>query len=259
LIGLAFYQYIGISRGTIMPNAKTSSRRSHNLRGLTLIELLVVVLVLAGITWGVKALLFGSKQGKVDVRVWITTQSGESIKLGNVPVICLPESAFKNTVGLANGLAERNAARLNDLIEDDKKTIQLAAVAGSSQAEVEHLKRAMRQDVADYNNQRNYHLHDVILKAVTEGNGVRQALFYTDDEGKVSIGVPDKRATYYVLAITQRTAGDTTEKDCWLERITPAATSNLQFSNNNLWDIPTQGAAYGVTVLPELPAYPWLN
>ena len=242
-----------------MPNTKLAIPHRRNLAGLTLFELLGVILVIAGIVWGVKALFSGSKQGKVDVRVWITTQSGESIKLGNVPVICLPEAAFKNTVGLANGLAERDAARLNELIEADKKTIQLEAGAGVSQTQLERIKRAMRQDIADYNNKRNYHLHDIVLKAVTDGNSARQALFYTDDEGKVSIAVPDKRATYYVLAVTERTAGSITEKDCWLERITPATTSNLQFSNNNLWDIPTQGAAYGVTVLPELPAYPWLN
>ena len=242
-----------------MPNTKLAIPHRRNIAGLTVFELLGVILVIAGIVWGVKALFAGGKQGKVDVRVWITTQSGESIKLGNVPVICLPEAAFKNTVGLANGLAERDAGRLNELIEADKKTIQLEAGAGVSQTQLERIKRAMRQDIADYNNKRNYHLHDIVLKAVTDGNGVKQALFYTDDEGKVSIGVPDKRATYYVLAVTERTAGSITEKDCWLERITPATTSNLQFSNNNLWDIPTQGAAYGVTVLPELPAYPWLN
>lgn len=242
-----------------MTTIKPAPLRKRHLRAFTLFQLLFVILVIAGIVWGVKALVYGAKQGTVNVRVWITTQSGESIKLGNVPVICLPESAFKNTVGLANGLAERNAARLNELIEADIKTIRLAAGAGGSQAEVEHLKRAMRQDVADYNNQRNYHLHDIILKAVTDGNGVKGALFYTDYEGKVSLPIPDKRIIYYILAVTQRTAGNVAEKDCWLERITPATTSNLQFSNNNLWDIPAQGAAYGVTVLPELPAYPWLN
>ena len=126
----------------------TGSYRTHKrIAGMTLIELVLLLALVGGIVWLVPR--FIKREGRINVRVWITTQNGESMKLGNVPLIVFDEEKFRSVVTGMNEYGERQAARYNELIEGDQKVIKAAAVYDVTQLQL--AKQAMRKDIAAYN------------------------------------------------------------------------------------------------------------
>lgn len=166
------------------------------------------------------------------------------------------ESDFKANVPNVNGLVSRNGERCKRKIAADIECLRTAqsTLNGTAMAEYAQMKESLRQDVAEYYDLR-FEINQFLMKGAIENGHVD----YTDAEGSTSLKLPDKPATFYVLASTERQVGSTTEKYYWLERVNPTATTKLQFSNNNLWNPNTQAAAFGIQLLPTLPDYPELR
>ena len=203
----------------------------------------------------------GKVEGRsVQVQVFITTRDGQSIRLGNVPVLFVRDDDFAEKVQAINRLASSNAEGCKVKIQADLDVIRKAqalpmgtATAGYSQA-----KQFLRQDYAEYNDLR-FLLHDMMIRTYSESSHpeTRRCLVYTDADGTASLALPNKHHAYYIMAASERTVGSTREKYCWLELVQPATTT-LQLSNNNLWDANAQGTSVGFQLPPDLPAYPEL-
>jgi len=235
-----------------------------NRKAFTLLELIIVLIVIIGVAWGVKALFFKSKPSTVNVGVWITLKSGESIKLGNVPILLMSQENFATLLPNFNELlansAERDKRAIDTSINGMREGRKMAM--GTLVAEYSALREMAREDVQKYNDLR-FLIHDTVtstyLNADSNSN-LKALMAYTDSEGKATLTAPNKKDKWYVIATTERQVGNRVEKYCWLvPLIFTKGTAEVILSNNNLWDLQADGAAVGLVPPPALPSYPELR
>jgi hypothetical protein len=195
------------------------------------------------------------KQGKIEVQVFITTQGGDNIKLGNVPVVVMDDKTFQHWKIELSGLASRTEPRLKTVIETGLtglrrgQQMQVSTVS----PEYQQLKVMTTEAIASYYVYRSYYFHDLIAEHPEKFSAI-----YTDADGVASFVVPDKDQNYYIVASAERVIENEHERYCWIQSVQPTKDGRVLLTNNNLWDMVTQGAAMGFKVLPKLPDYPEL-
>jgi len=213
-------------------------------------RLILIALLLAWALVGCNS----DKQGKIEVQVFITTNSGENLRLGNAPIVVMNEQMFQELKTALNGLASRNEVRLKAAIESAVSVIRNGQQLPNVTAlpEYQQLRAMAFTGIANYYDYSLHYFHDYITEYPH-----KFAITYTDADGVASIGVPDKDEKYYVIASSKREVGTKIEKYGWIEIIQPT-NGRVVLSNNNLWDMMTRGPAMGFTILPELPQIPEL-
>jgi hypothetical protein len=189
--------------------------------------------------------LLGCRQSHtVQIQVFITTKSGENMKLGAVPIMMVDETTFQKYVAIYNDLSV-------------KQTQLYWTTKGRMEKEIAEnrplyagIKADLIGTVIDWESNRVEMFHDDVL---------RNATVRTDPEGCLSFRC-DKSGTYYVWAKAERYLLDgTRETYLWLIKINVNSDIRLQLDNYNMFDIDIQGKQMGFNPWPSLPDYPELH
>jgi len=199
---------------------------------------------------------------QVDVSVFVTTQTGENIKLGNVPVLYIRQDAFADILNQLNLTIAKDAEHTLEKIKVECETLRKmrALPNGAASLQYAQMKLQLIADCEEYKSSGAL-VHDLLINSYAQSSkpAVRNSLTYTDADGKASLILPDTTHPYYIVAASERSVGNAKEKYYWLESVRPTGTARLQLSNNNLWDANSQAASIGIHLPPELPAIPELN
>lgn len=134
--------------------------------------------------------------------VFITTDSGESIKLGGIEVGLYSREEIKQWINQTNSVSNKKLAVLATLLNNDLDD-------GSAQVEKNHLSSLGRYTDT---------LPSPIVKTMT------------DADGKFQIIVSSLVDNYYIVAIASRELGLITETDLW---IVPANSDSNPYLLNN--------------------------
>jgi hypothetical protein len=201
----------------------------------------------------------------VQAQVFITTRGGDTIKLSNVPVFVCTEEMGQKLVETYNvwsaTTTDKNYSALKDVIEKSLATYkaldkQFGTTAYASPDYLADKLDTIRM-IKKYENTRELFLHEVLL----EESAVRESgkPLFTDAEGTVTYGLTEGQ-TYYIFALAHRQISDEEQETCsWLVQLKVKGDVKINLSNNNLWNMDSQGAQFGFKPPPHLPAYPELQ